>query len=52
MYRIFNETPGIGRMSPDPLLVGGVWARDYHSSLLGESVIFLNDVLTPKTKIL
>ena len=30
----FNEARGIGRMSPDPLLVGGVWARDYHSTCL------------------
>jgi len=26
-----NEARGIGRMSPDPLLLGGVWGRDYLS---------------------
>ena len=26
---IFNEAKGISQMSPDPLLVGGVWWREY-----------------------
>ena len=26
---IFNEVPGISRMSPDPLRTGGVWGQDY-----------------------
>ena len=25
-----NEAQGISQMSPDPLLLGGVWARDYN----------------------
>ena len=28
MVWLFNEAQGYSRMSPDPLLTGGAWARD------------------------
>ena len=37
-----NEAKGISRMSPDPLLSGGVWARDYFPSASEDMYMFGN----------
>ena len=29
-YEFCNKAQGIGWMSPDPFLAGGVWGRDYY----------------------
>ena len=49
---IFNEAQGISWMSPDPLLTGGVWGRDYgmEGASLLQQPLFVEQYTRPNKK--